>query len=194
MSELTAENFVSLIKQMNDRDRNKLRAADLIGLIIQLPESPSTRITELTAKVDGLIATVSAIDNRSANNAADALNLKEKVTNLENKNTLLSTEVEKLNKQVSDISNQLAGIDQYLRINNIEIVGLPDQREGEVDETIKLEVLNSLNIEMTISPEDIDICHALPSQRKYNKRVHVCRFVSRKVKMFILSAKKTLYF
>ena len=43
---------------------------------------------------------------------------------------------------------------------------------------------------MTISPEGIDICHALPSQRKDNKRVHVCRFVSRKVKMSILSAKK----
>ena len=60
MSELTAENFVSLIKQMNDRDQNKLRAAVLIGLIIQLPESPSTLITELTAKVDGLIATMHA--------------------------------------------------------------------------------------------------------------------------------------
>ena len=153
---------------MNDRDRNKLR--DLIGLIIQLPELPSTHITESTVKVDGLITTISAIDNRSANNAADTLNLKENVTNLENKNTL-STEVDKLNKQVSDLSNQLAGIDQYLRINNIEIVGLPDQREGEVDEAIILEALNSLNIEMTISPEDIDICHALPSQWKENKRV-----------------------
>ena len=38
---LNVENFISEIKKMSDRERNKLRASDLIDLIIQVPDLPS---------------------------------------------------------------------------------------------------------------------------------------------------------
>ena len=37
MAELTVDNFIRQIKSMNDREKGKLRAMDLIALIIQLP-------------------------------------------------------------------------------------------------------------------------------------------------------------
>ena len=39
MTQLTAENFVSRIKEMDEIERKKLRAQDLIELILLLPEN-----------------------------------------------------------------------------------------------------------------------------------------------------------
>ena len=43
---------------MSDRERNKLRASELIELIVQVPDSSpkDSRLNELSSKVDGLIA------------------------------------------------------------------------------------------------------------------------------------------
>ena len=41
-----------------------------------------------------------------------------------------------------------------------------------------------------ISKKDIDICHPLPSNRKDNKRVVICRFISRNTKAMIIQAKR----
>ena len=45
-------------------------------------------------------------------------------------------------------------------------------------------------MEDIVRPEDIDISHPLPSNRKDNKKVHVVRFLSRKTKFMILNAKR----
>ena len=46
-------------------------------------------------------------------------------------------------------------------------------------------------MEDVVRPQDIDISHPLNSKRKDGKNVHVVRFVSRKTKNMILSAKKS---
>ena len=55
-------------------------------------------------------------------------------------------------------------------------------------------LINAFNnlegLENPIRPEDIDISHPLNSQRKDGKAVHVVRFISRKIKLEILGAKK----
>ena len=53
-AELTVHNFVSAIKAMNERERGKLRAADRLSLIIQLPDEPNSLVADLAVKVDGL--------------------------------------------------------------------------------------------------------------------------------------------
>ena len=52
-AKLTVHNFVSAIKAMNEREHGKLRATDLLSLIIQLPDEPTTLVADLAAKVDG---------------------------------------------------------------------------------------------------------------------------------------------
>ena len=56
---------------------------------------------------------------------------------------------------------QMDSTDQYLRINNSEIVGLDNPGENETVENLILECLNGLNPENEVVSADIDICHAL---------------------------------
>ena len=86
---------------------------------------------------------------------------------------------------------QINDIEQYLRVNNLEVVGLPQPNEGETEETLLVNAFNSLiGIDTTVRPEDIDISHPLNSRRQDGKPVHVVRFLSRKTKESILTAKK----
>ena len=74
---LNVENFISEIKKMSDRDRNKLRATELIELIVQLPDiqSKDSKLDELSTKVEGLVACIQNADSCSAYNAALIINL-----------------------------------------------------------------------------------------------------------------------
>ena len=76
-------------------------------------------------------------------------------------------------------------------VNNLEIVGLPPaESQGTPIEDMLLEIFNGLpELSKQVSPDDIDICH-MPSDRKDGKLVAVCRFISRKMKLDILQAKK----
>ena len=80
--------------------------------------------------------------------------------------------------------------DQYLRINNLEIVGLDNPGENESVENLILECLNGLNLENEVVSADIDICHALPSKKHNDQKTHIVRFISRKSKSNILSVNK----
>lgn len=100
--------------------------------------------------------------------------------------------IKELRQEIETLKTELNNIQQYLRVNNLEIVGLPKCNENESEETLLLHALNTLEgMEDVVRPEDIDISHPLNSKRKDGKNVHVVRFVSRKTKNMILSAKKS---
>ena len=77
-------------------------------------------------------------------------------------------------------------------MNNIEIVGIPPaETPGAAIEDTLIEIFNSLpELTNKVSPNDIDISHIMPSDRKDRKLIAVCRFKSRKTKFDILEAKK----
>ena len=85
------------------------------------------------------------------------------------------------------MNEEVNSINSYLRVDNIEVVGLPTPIDGESNEDLLLECLDSLE---PVSSNDISICHEVPSRRKDNKRVMVCKFVKRKSKIVVLKAKK----
>ena len=69
----------------------------------------------------------------------------------------------------------------------------PNADVGETEEDVLINACNSLaGIDEPITAEDIDISHPLNSRRKDGKPVHVVRFVSRKKKLMVLTAKKQL--
>ena len=70
----------------------------------------------------------------------------------------------------------------------MEIVGLP---EAEPEGTPSEEELPDLPNPLT--SDDIDICHVLPTNRKDQKIVAVCKFVRRKSKFDILNARKNCH-
>ena len=97
-----------------------------------------------------------------------------------------------LTKQIEDLRSQVNEIDQYLRVNNLEFVGLPPPNQGETEETVIINACNSLvGLSVVVRPEDIDISHPLPSNRRDGKPVHIAKFVSKKTKFAILMAKRS---
>ena len=82
------------------------------------------------------------------------------------------------------MQNHLGSIDQYLRINNVETVGLPDPSDDESHEQVLLEALNSLQ-DLTVH-----ISHPIPNRHYDGKKVSVCKFVSRKTKIDVIEPKK----
>ena len=190
MAGLTVENFVGAIKAMGDRERNKLRAEELIKLIIQLPDT-HPEVKELSVKVNQLFESLATVQSRSVNNMAEIANLKDENKIFLDKNDYINNENILLNKKVISLQDQMTNVDQYLRVNNIEIAGLPDVSNDEVEGTI-LEALNGLKPVKPITSNDIDIFHVLPSQKEDGRKTHthLCRFVSRKTKINIISAKR----
>ena len=82
-------------------------------------------------------------------------------------------------------------IEQYLRVNNLEIVGLPEPNENETETEMIIDALNNLRgLQDEIKIGDVDIAHPIPSKRRDNKRVAVIKFISRFTKFDILQAKK----
>ena len=118
--------------------------------------------------------------------------LKEEILDLEVNNDKLKADLDGVSEKRKSHETHINGIEQYLRINNLEIVGLPDSEDdnGVTVEEALIDILNSLP-EIEISSSDIDICHRMPSNRRNGKNIAVCKFVSRKTKYDILNAKKS---
>ena len=190
MTELNVNNFVSVIKSMDSRERGKLRAADLINLIIQLPDQPSPEITDLTSKFDSLLSHFNVLESRCNNNTAEIFALKEINGVLVGKNENLVHQVNNHEDEILQLTRQVDGIEQYLRVNNVEIIGLNAPVEGASDEEVVIDAINNMNPTTPISTNDIDICHVLPTNRKDKKRTLVCKFISRKTKSMVLQTKK----
>ena len=76
-------------------------------------------------------------------------------------------------------------------MGNIQVVGLPTPSENEDDEDLLLECINSINLDREpLVKDDIDICHQILTRRRDQKRVFIRKFMSRKSKIAVLSAKK----
>ena len=212
--ELTPINFIEKIKAMAKRDRSKISAEKLIELICMVPEPQPVDDTSIANQI-------AEIRNLAASNKSVISTMKIERTEFIQKNAALSAEIELLKihsrecsqhrrenppnrapapapapavdygEEIERLKEEINSIQQYLRVNNLEIVGLPAPNDGESDETLIVNALNQLEgLDDPIRPEDIDISHPLNSKRKDKKSVHVARFVSRKTKFAILAAKK----
>ena len=201
-SELTPTNFIRFIKIMNEREKKKIRLEELFSLIMQAPDNIiDAASSDIEGKLVDLTASIEFVKTVSSNNAAEILNLQVENKNLVNKNIelndnndLLKVHVKSLEHKIVEHDNHLNAIEKYLRVNNLEIVGIPAAESGDTIENTLINIFNKLPDmdEMPITPNDIDICHVIPSQRKDGKLVAVCKFVSRKIKYKILKAKKTV--
>ena len=198
---LTVANYVQQIKQMDRATRNQIPLKKLIQLIVDTPE-PDEKLASFENNLHAFKTVLDHVNNISTQNKAELGALKNRNEELAEENTQLRADVRNLKVKDEDKENRLQNlqsevneIQQYLRVNNIEIVGLPppDIQAKETDEDVIVKACNSLvGIEEPITPEDIDISHPLNSRRKDGKPVHVVRFISRKTKLMVLTAKKKL--
>ena len=198
--DLTPANYILKIKSMSGAERRGITAKKLIELIVATP-SPDERQINIDTQLAQLQNTMNLISNIATANQAEITTLKNEKETLANEIKELKekdagddndNDVTEMKKEIDELRSQINEIDQYLRVNNLEFVGLPPPNDGETEETVIINACNSLEgIDIVIHPEDIDISHPLPSKRRDGKPVHVARFISRKVKFAILSAKKS---
>ena len=174
---LTADNFVELIKSMNARDRHKIRAEKLIELILTLEvgkiDNNSDVITSMEKRISELELKYDIVKTDSRNNAVDIENIRRDITS----ERVLQPDNDKIvaiEKEISEIQNHLNAIEQYLRVNNLEFVGLPEAQDEASNESVILAAINSLE-ELTyeITKDHIDISHPIPSRRGDGKRVYM---------------------
>ena len=187
MNTLNVNNFIDKIKAMEERDLQKLEINGLIELILQLPITPPP-----TSDIIKIQETIAEIREISLRNSQEIISLKDDNLRINRINKELSVEVTRLTTENIDLKSQLDGVDQYLRINNLEISGLSDPITDETNRTepledVLLECLNGLNLDVPITSKDIDTSHELPRREG---KTHVIRFLSRKSKDAILRAKK----
>ena len=216
-SELTSLNFIEKIKSMAKRERSKIPAEKLIELICHVPdpltdEGIPAAINELRASVDHInrIASVNKTEIATLKNEKAALKAEIDLLKVHARECKqhqrdnppnaqppplqanpTNDDIKRLTKMIEEMQDEINAIQQYLRVNNLEIVGLPAPNQNETEETLLINAINELEgIESPVRHEDIDISHPLNSNRKDGKSVHVVRFVSRKTKYAILGAKK----
>ena len=212
VTELTPENFIKKIKVMEPAERNKLKLKDLINLIVSAPlftYDDDATIVNMRTQITNLAAKFDAFSELAHKNQAEIVNLKTQNTALTRENHELKTDMANVKEErrnngngdlevrIVTLTKQINDIEQYLRINNLEIVGLPDPNEqaGETDEKLIINAVNQLDgLSDVVRPEDIDISHPLKTQRRDNKNVHVVRFISRKKKADILAANRNFKF
>ena len=187
---LNVHNFISSIKKMSARERSHVGAACLIELIIQLPDED----LDLKNTVNELVRNFRETQTTTIENQREIAMLKADNLTLRKLNADNTVDIRKMSQDLHNQKAEMNDIQRYLRVNNVEIAGLPDPSlndegdEIESTEEIVLDCLNSLQPEKRLSSDDIDICHPIPS--KNGGKTHVVRFISRKSKINIITAKK----
>ena len=156
MADLTLNNFISSRRWVRERGGNKLCTEDLIDLICQLPDKDNDK-DENNRKFDEL--------NSKILNIATAF----EVTRTQATNKLLAIENTNLHDVVKSLKKEINNIQQYLRIDNMEVVDLPEPDYDNTDESNVLQVINSLDHDYgdRFTSNGISICHVVPSQRRY---------------------------
>ena len=99
--------------------------------------------------------------------------------------------LEKLTDEIDKLNAQINEMDQYSRVNNLEIVGLLPPAEGESEAEMIVDALNTLEgLQKQLTLDDVDIAHPIPTRRRDQKRVSIIRFTKRSSKIDVLEAKK----
>ena len=195
MAELTPENFIDVIKGMSNTDRNKIKKEDLIKLILAAPSK--NFVSE--ESFHKLLRTIQGIQTQMHNNTAQIANLqttndelRQEIISLKENREEMNQEMENLKKKNVEYEQHFNNIEQYLRVNNLEVVGYPDVPQTADYEECMINIINKLPglAENQITKDDIDVCHPVQTERKDRKNVGIVRFTSRKTKFRILQAKK----
>ena len=196
-AEINSRNFIQKIKGMENAERKRLKLADILKWIVDFDEDATQKsmandIALLFTNFKLLSATVASNEKEMTDMKAKNVQLQEELETLKREGT-----VGEGNAELTDLKNRINEIDQYLRINNLEIVGLPDpintDDHKETEENLVLNAINTLqDLPNPVRAEDIDISHPLKTNRRDQKNVYVVKFISRKTKANILAAKRTL--
>ena len=102
------------------------------------------------------------------------------IKNLLEENKKLRQKVSFLENKIHKTSSMIESNNQYVRRNNVEIIGIPSSVEDTDLEERVISILNEIDV--PVEESDIEACHRLPVS-KYSKNKNkktIVRFVNRK--------------
>lgn len=111
-------------------------------------------------------------------NAMNSIKAKQKNIEEENK---------ELKKKMRELEIEADERDQYSRNRNVQIDGIPHQKDENLEELVK-EIGNK--IEVTIDNNDIDVVHRIPTFSKNSVEPIVVQFVTRKIRDNVIKKAK----
>ncbi|XP_040074137.1 uncharacterized protein LOC120846440 [Ixodes scapularis] len=106
----------------------------------------------------------------------DIEELKAKCDSLSADNTKLKQSNDLLETNNTDLTRQVAQLEQYSRLNNVEIRGVPNNPTEDPGELLT-HIGNHINCPITKA--DIDIVHRVPTPSQPNAHNIIARFISR---------------
>ena len=146
--------IASLIKSMDGRQRKKLRAEELITVILASDNDKCELFNTLNESVKSLNDTIITFREEVSNYSTQIVTLNSEILLLQQENNILKTDIEDMHRRS--------------RSNNIEIVGLPDPQQDSSDESIVIKLFSELGLK-DFPSEYIDACHVVPTRRKDGK-------------------------
>lgn len=104
--------------------------------------------------------------------------LREENINLKKEISSLKSEIDAKDKIIYEIEKDVIDVQQYIRRNNIEICGIPNEVDDNKLEDKVIEIAKIIDV--TIEKRDIEACHRLKSRNSNASKRTIVRFVNRK--------------
>ena len=159
--EITPANYIQRIKEMTPADRKRLTLKRLIEVILEAPV-PDERTRVVDVQLEQLRTMVKTVTDIANQNREEIATLRTENTELKATIGVQTQEIASLKEEIQEmrdeneeddfatkfeeLQDQIDEIEQYLRANNVEMVGLPAPNTGETEETL---IINALNITLS---------------------------------------------
>lgn len=137
-------------------------------------EMASTRseVSELKTSVEFVTATLD-----TSNVLMEEI--RKKLAELQNENKALKENNLSLNKEVVSLRERMRNLEQYTRVNNIEISGVPETRGENINDLLS-DVGAALGVE--VKETDVAAAHRVPSYRSDREPAVIVQFTARMIK------------
>lgn len=113
--------------------------------------------------------------------------IKDNIVGMEAQINNLTAQLKEKDAIIKDLQSRIADLEQYTRKNNIEIHGVSETRDEDVEEIV-CNIGRAIGVNIT--EKDIEAAHRVPTRRKDTPQPIIVRFQSRKVKNQVMAKRK----
>lgn len=167
-------------------NQDEVNVQDVYNLLQEMREESKTQINKLEVELGNSVEMCHArIEDLIKTIDAQSVTIKHYQENLDQ----LKHENAELSKKCQDFENRLDDLEQYSRINCIELNGIPEEKNEDVQRLIQ-KVGNSIGV--NIDDTDIDACHRLGVAKEDSKRTRgiIVKFTRRSIKEQVLQKRR----
>ncbi|XP_046677259.1 uncharacterized protein LOC124365328 [Homalodisca vitripennis] len=157
----------------------------LIQVIEGFKKDVFTEMNSFKSEMIDLSASVQFVSDKidASNKLMEPITLQ--FAELKKENELLKTKNESLTKEVLDLRDRMRNLEQYTRVNNVEVSGLPSTREESVKDLVK-DVRAAIGVQ--VQESDVAIAHRVPSYGLNRDPALIIQFTDRERKAEWLNA------